>query len=164
MVKGAHRNMMRKLVKAKPAEIEDDFQRRVTPGLVHCRRVGNIMGATAALSLASTIDNGDFDMPKRVGIFSYGSGCCSEFFSGVARKEGQERLRALGMKERLDSRYELSMEQYDRLLEKSRELKFGTRNMVPDTEFIAEARSALKQPTLMLKQIKEFHREYEWVC
>ncbi len=164
MVKGAHRNIMRKFVKAKPADIEDDFQRRVTPGLIHCQRVGNIMGATAALALASTIDNGEFETPKRVGVFSYGSGCCSEFFSGVVRKEGQERLRALKIKERLDYRYELSMEQYDRLLEKSRELKFGTRNMVPDMEFIPKARTTLNQPTLLLKQIKEFHREYEWVC
>jgi polyketide biosynthesis 3-hydroxy-3-methylglutaryl-CoA synthase-like enzyme PksG len=163
MVKGAHRNLMRKLVKAKPADIEVDFQRRVTSGLVHCQRVGNIMGATAALSLASTIDNGEFDAPKRVGVFSYGSGCCSEFFSGVVRKEGQARLRALKITERLDRRHELTMEEYDRLLEKSRELKFGTRNVVPDASFVAEARTTLGQPTLFLKQIKEFHREYEWV-
>lgn len=163
MVKGAHRNMMRKLVKAKPADIEDDFQRRVTPGLVHCQRVGNIMGATAALSLASTIENGDFDAPRRVGVFSYGSGCCSEFFSGVARKEGQDKLRALDIKRRLDDRYELTMEQYDSLLERSRSLKFGTRNMDPDTTFVPEARKALGQPILFLKSIKEFHREYEWV-
>jgi polyketide biosynthesis 3-hydroxy-3-methylglutaryl-CoA synthase-like enzyme PksG len=122
------------------------------------------MGATAALSLASTIDNGDFETPQRVGVFSYGSGCCSEFFSGVVRKEGQERVRAMKIGQRLDKRYELSMEQYDRLLEKSRELKFGTRNVVPDAEFIPEARTTLNQPTLMLKQIKEFHREYEWTA
>lgn len=163
MVKGAHRNMMRKLAKAAPADIEADFQRRVTPGLVHCQRVGNIMGATAALSLASSIDNGSFPTPKRIGVFSYGSGCCSEFFSGIATAEGQQRLRALNLKALLDKRFELSMEQYDRLLEKSCELRFGTRNLVPDTGFIAPARSALGQPTLFLKQIKEFHREYEWV-
>ena len=163
MVKGAHRNLMRKLVKAKPADIEVDFQRRVTPGLIHCQRVGNIMGATAALSLASTIDNGEFDTPQRVGAFSYGSGCCSEFFSGVVRKEGQERLRALKVSERLDRRRELTMAQYDELLEKSRDLKFGTRNTVPDAGFVPEARTALGQPVLFLKQIKEFHREYEWI-
>jgi len=163
MVKGAHRNMMRKLVKAKPADIENDFQRRVTPGLIHCQRVGNIMGATAALSLASTIDHGDFVVPQRIGVFSYGSGCCSEFFSGMARQEGQQRLREMKIGERLDKRYELSMEQYDRLLERSREMKFGTRNLQADAEFIPQARAALGAPTLFLKQIKEFHREYEWV-
>ena len=163
MVKGAHRNMMRKLAKAAPSDIEADFKRRVTPGLIHCQRVGNIMGATAALSLASTIDNAEFESPQRVGVFSYGSGCCSEFFSGMVRKEGQERLRSMHIKQRLDRRLELSMAQYDRLLEKSRELKFGTRNMVVDAQFISEARTILGQPTLLLKQIKEFHREYEWV-
>ena len=81
----------------------------------------------------------------------------------MVRKDGQDRLRAMKIMERLDKRHELSMLQYDRLLEKSRELKFGTRNMVADASFVAEARSTLGQPTLLLKQIKEFHREYEWV-
>lgn len=39
------------------------------PSLIYCQRVGNIMGATAHLALASTIDNGTFDKPKRLGIF-----------------------------------------------------------------------------------------------
>jgi polyketide biosynthesis 3-hydroxy-3-methylglutaryl-CoA synthase-like enzyme PksG len=162
MVKGAHRNMMRKLCKATPRDIEADFERRVTPGLVHCQRVGTIKGATAALSLASTIEHGDFETPQRVGVFSYGSGCCSEFFSGVVRKEGQDRLRALRPGALLDRRHELTMAQYDRLLEKSRDMRFGTRNTVPDADFIPEARTALGQPTLVLQQIKEFHREYAW--
>lgn len=163
MVKGAHRNMMRKLAKAKPADIEEDFQRRVTPGLTHCQRVGNIMGATAALSLASTIDNGDFSTPRRVGVFSYGSGCCSEFFSGMVRQEGQDRLRSMKIAQRLDKRYELSMDQYDSLLARSKTLKFGTRNLLTDTAFIPEARGGLGEKTLFLKRINEFHREYEWV-
>ncbi|SAL32880.1 hydroxymethylglutaryl-coenzyme A synthase [Caballeronia udeis] len=163
MVKGAHRNMMRKLAAAKPADIESDFQLRVTPGLTHCQRVGNIMGATAALSLASTIDTGTFDTPQRIGVFSYGSGCCSEFFSGIATDEGQQRLRELKIRERLDKRYELTMAEYDSLLERSRKLKFGTRNLTSDIEFVPEARRALGTPVLFLKEIKEFHREYEWI-
>lgn len=163
MVKGAHRNMMRRFAKASPGDIEADFKRRVVPGLAHCQRVGNIMGATAALSLASTIDHGVLDTPKRIGVFSYGSGCCSEFFSGVASHESRERLRAMRIGERLDRRLTLTVSQYDELLERSRQLKFGTRNMIADTGFVPEARAALGTPTLFLKQIKEFHREYEWI-
>ncbi len=163
MVKGAHRKLMRKLVQAKPTAIEEDFQRRVTPGLIHCQRVGNIMGATTMLSLASTIDNGDFDTPQRVGVFSYGSGCCSEFFSGIVRKEGQDSLHALAIKGQLDKRYELSMEEYDNLLVGSNALKFGTRNITLDSSFIPQARNVHGKEILFLKEIKEFHREYEWV-
>ena len=164
MVKGAHRNMMRKLVKAKPDVIEKDFSDRVLPGLDYCQRVGNIMGGTAALALVSTIENGNFDKAKRIGVFSYGSGCCSEFFSVVVTKEGQQRLKQLDIKGRLDARYELSMEEYDSLLVGSNAIKFGTRNNVIDGNFIPEARNVLGQPTLFLKQIKEFHREYEWAA
>jgi polyketide biosynthesis 3-hydroxy-3-methylglutaryl-CoA synthase-like enzyme PksG len=163
MVKGAHRNMMRKLVKVKPDVIEADFTKRVLPGLDYCQRVGNIMGATAALALVSTVENGDFKEAKRIGIFSYGSGCCSEFFSVVASKEGQELLKAMDIKARLDARYELTMEEYDSILVGSNAVKFGTRNFVIDETFIPQARKTLGKPTLFLKQIKEFHREYEWI-
>ena len=160
MVKGAHRDMMRKMVKASPKEIEADFERRIVPGLTHCQRVGNIMGATAMLSLLSTIEHGDFETPQRVGCYSYGSGCCSEFFSGVVTKEGQERVRAMRVKDQLDRRYELSMKEYDRLLVSSNSVKFGTRNVELDADFVPEARKVHGQDTLYLTGIREFQRQY----
>src|SRR5882724_10048004 len=108
MVKGAHRDLMRKVIKANPKEIEADFARRVVPGLTYCQRLGNIMGATTMLALASTIEHGDFTAPQRIGLFSYGSGCCSEFFSGFVTRDGQERVRTMRIKEHLDKRYELT--------------------------------------------------------
>jgi polyketide biosynthesis 3-hydroxy-3-methylglutaryl-CoA synthase-like enzyme PksG len=161
MVKGAHRDMMRKMVKANPKQIEADFERRVIPGLTYCQRVGNIMGATTMLSLASTIDHGDFETPQRIGCFSYGSGCCSEFFSGVVTKDAQERLGALRIGEQLDRRYELSMEEYDRVLASNNAVKFGTRSVVVDTDFIPQARRAQGKETLFLTEIKEFQRQYD---
>ena len=160
MIKGAHRDMMRKMAKANPKEIEADFERRMVPGLIHCQRVGNIMGATTMLSLLSTIDHGDFQTPQRIGVFSYGSGCCSEFFSGVVTKEGQERVRALRIKDQLDRRSELTMQDYDRLLVSNNAVKFGTRNVALDTDFIPQARKAQGKETLFLTGIKEFQRQY----
>jgi len=164
MVKGAHRNVMRKLLKTKPKEIEVDFEQRVTPGLDYCQRVGNIMGATAMLSLASTIDNGEYDEAKRVGCFSYGSGCCSEFFSGVVTEQGQSKLKEMNIKTYLDNRYEMSMDEYEELLVLSQEMKFGTRNLELDEKFIGKARTVHDKPVLFLNKINEFHREYDWVA
>lgn len=164
MIKGAHRNMMRKMAGAKPKEIEADFERRAAPGLTFCQRVGNIMGATMALSLAGTIHSGDFSTPQRIGCFSYGSGCCSEFFSGVVTQEGQDRLRKMQIDRQLDRRHEIPMSVYDELLRGSHAVRFGTRNVELDPGFIPEARrTGHGTPRLFLKAIKEFHREYEWV-
>ncbi len=164
MIKGAHRSMMRKWTAAKPAEIEADFHQRVVPGLTYCRRVGNIMGATSLLSLASTIDNGNFQSANRIGCFSYGSGCCSEFYSGVAHQEGQLALRRRKIGQQLDERYPLSMQQYDSLLMSNSQLRFGTRNVKVEDEVCREvARAGKNRPRLVLREIKEFHREYEWL-
>ncbi|PSL48197.1 hydroxymethylglutaryl-CoA synthase [Chitinophaga niastensis] len=166
MVKGAHRTMMRKVAKVvAPAQIEVDFRQRVVPGLTYCQRVGNIMGGTVFMSLASTIDHGDFEEPKRIGCFSYGSGCCSEFYSGVVSKDSQVRQHQLGLQKNLDERYHLSMNEYETLLAGSGTIRFGTRNVKLDTQLIPGAwvASAGKQQ-LYLKEIREFHRKYEWIA
>ncbi|KJS69178.1 MAG: 3-hydroxy-3-methylglutaryl-ACP synthase [Peptococcaceae bacterium BICA1-7] len=163
MVKGAHRTMMRKLAKASPAEIEEDFRQRVMPGMIYCQRVGNIMGATLFLSLASAIDHGRFDYPKRIGCFSYGSGCCSEFFSGVVTAQGQQRQRLLGIESMLNDRYQLSMHEYDTLLKGSGEVRFGARNVRLDLQLIPGVLASCRgKERLYLEEIREFHREYRW--
>ncbi|MGD2092432.1 MAG: hydroxymethylglutaryl-CoA synthase family protein [Candidatus Aminicenantes bacterium] len=164
MVKGAHRTMMRKMVQAKPPEIEADFRQRVFPGMIYCQRIGNIMGGTLFLSLASTIDKGQFDSPKRIGCFSYGSGCCSEFYSGIVTPEGQERLRVFGIENQLSERYQLSMEEYDTLLKGSGAVKFATRNIKPDTQLIPGVWASCQgKQRLFLEEIREFHRKYRWI-
>jgi polyketide biosynthesis 3-hydroxy-3-methylglutaryl-CoA synthase-like enzyme PksG len=116
------------------------------------------------LSLTSTIEHGEFETPQRVGVFSYGSGCCSEFFSGVVTKEGQERVRAMRIKTQLDKRCELTMDEYDALLAGSSVVKFGTRNVVLDTGFLARARHAQGNGTVFLTEIKDFQRQYGQVA
>lgn len=164
MVKGAHRDLMRKLFKARPAQIDPDFEQRVMPGIRHCQRVGNIMGATMLLSLASTIEHGDLAEPRRIGCFSYGSGCCSEFFSGVASRESQARIRALGLPRQLDRRYELSVEEYEQVLASNRLVRFGTRDVELDASLLPQARAAHGPGTLFLTAIEGFHRRYEWTA
>lgn len=164
MVKGAHRSMMRKFKKAKPPEIEEDFQRRVMPGLTYCQQVGNIMGATVLLSLASTIDNGEFSSPRRIGLFSYGSGCCSEFYSGVVTSKGKELQAQRQISAQLSDRHSLSMAEYEQLLQDSRVVAFGTRNVTLDYQSLPEVwKHIAGKGRLVLKAIKEYHREYEWV-
>ncbi|MDD9766586.1 MULTISPECIES: polyketide biosynthesis 3-hydroxy-3-methylglutaryl-ACP synthase PksG [Bacillus] len=164
MVKGAHRTMMRKVAKVKTSGIEPDFLTRVKPGLNYCQRVGNIMGAALFLALASTIDQGRFDTPKRIGCFSYGSGCCSEFYSGITTPQGQERQRTFGIEKHLDRRYQLSMEEYELLFKGSGMVRFGTRNVKLDFEMIPGImQSTQEKPRLFLEEISEFHRKYRWI-
>ena len=52
------------------------------------------------------------------------------------------------------------MDEYDSLLRSNSSVKFGTRNVVLDSEFIPQARHAQGKETVFLTEIKEFKRLY----
>ena len=57
------------------------------------------------------------------------------------------------------------MDEYETLLKASGVVKFGTRNVKLDTQLIPEAWALFNgKQRLFLKEIKEFHREYEWAA
>jgi len=163
MVKGAHRTMMRKMANARPDEIAADFERRVLPGLDFCQRVGNIMGATVFLSLASTICNAEFAEPKRIGLFSYGSGCCSEFYSGVVTPKGAASVRSLDIAGQLDARYPLSIGEYQRLVADCDFVRFGTRDHETRLDLAEKTQERFGTSRLVLKAVRNYHREYQWI-
>ena len=164
MVKGAHRNAMRKFLKAPAAEIDADFQRRVAPSLSYCVEVGNVYSATLYLALCGLIDHAPLSRPSRVGMFSYGSGCSSEFYSGVITPESRRRLAGMRIAERLATRQYLDIDRYDRILDLNMEWIFGVQNKkidhtpyrdLYDLQFAGRG-------LLVLKEVKGFHRTYEW--
>jgi len=165
MVKGAHRNAMRKFKNISgAAEIESDFQRRVSPSLRYCVEVGNVYSATLYLALCSLIDHVTLDRPSRVGLFSYGSGCASEFYSGVVMPDARQRLRAMRIGEKLTARKYLDMDRYDQIVDLNMEWIFGVQDKIVNHDTyrdIYESQFAGKG-LLVLKEIKGFHRTYAW--
>jgi polyketide biosynthesis 3-hydroxy-3-methylglutaryl-CoA synthase-like enzyme PksG len=164
MVKGAHRTLLRKLKRLPPPAIDEDFARRMLPSLVYCQQVGNIYSGTVLLALAGVLDTGTFDRPRRIGLFSYGSGCCSEFYSGVADARSQEALGAREIGRHLTSRYELSMPEYEELTALNRSLAFGCPEFTPDVQAFGHIRQSHYQHRglLVLEKISGYHRQYQW--
>jgi polyketide biosynthesis 3-hydroxy-3-methylglutaryl-CoA synthase-like enzyme PksG len=162
LVKGAHRTMMRKLKAADKAAIDADFAQRVEPGIQYCQLTGNIMGATVLLALASTVDNSEFEDPSRVGLFSYGSGCCSEFFSGVVTRDGKRQLASVDIPGGMKRRRRLAFDDYDQIARGAGAPAFGVRNWKLDEAAVPAAAVNKNVPTLALTEIRNYHREYEW--
>lgn len=164
MVKGAHRTMMRRLKKMAPAEIDADFDRRVAPSLEFCAQVGNAYSATVFIALAGLLDTMDFTLPGRIGLFSYGSGCSSEFFSGVADARSAERMRSMGTQARLAARGKLSIPDYDRILDLNAPWLFGVKDAEMDVSPFRDIydRQFKDRGLLVLKRIEDYHRIYGW--
>jgi polyketide biosynthesis 3-hydroxy-3-methylglutaryl-CoA synthase-like enzyme PksG len=165
MVRGGHRAMMRKFLQAPPNIAEVDFEKRVKPSLKYCVEVGNVYSATLYLALCGLIDSADIsDNPKTVGLFSYGSGCSSEFYSGRITKASQDKLRQMQIAKHLQDRYKLSMAEYDQILDISLEWMFGIKNKQVNNipyQHIYDRHIAGKG-YLTLKSVKEYERMYIW--
>ncbi|QRN96082.1 hydroxymethylglutaryl-CoA synthase [Archangium violaceum] len=114
MSRKAHRHV-RTLDGDKDADAS--FDRLVGPSLVLPSQVGNIYTGSMYLALASLLSSAKEDLTgKRVGLFSYGSGSCAEFFSGVVQPEAQARVKALGLETLLEKRRALSIPEYEQIM------------------------------------------------
>ena len=164
MVKGAHRMMMRKFAEAPPNAIEADFAARVEPSLTYCRDVGNIYSGTVFLALLGTIAALRSDRLCRIGVFSYGSGCCSEFYSGFAGRRSQEAMSVMGIGEHLAARTRLPMETYEAALHANRTIGSGTKTIDIEPGPFAPLlqQHFTGRDRLSLRRISEYHREYAW--
>lgn len=164
MVKGAHRKMMREFTKATPELIESDFKKRVLPSLYYCMLVGNMYSASLYLALCGLIDTVNLDGPARVGLYSYGSGCSSEFYSGIINRQSQEKLREMNLNEKINQRYPLTIEEYDHILNLSMPGYFGFKDRDIDiSPFQAIYEKQFQNKGLLiLKGISNYQREYAW--
>lgn len=165
LVRAGHRKMMREFAAVGPAEIEEDFSRRVLPSLEYGRRVGNLCSGAVYLALASLIDAVKPEAGYRVGMFSYGSGCCSEFFSGVINEESTAALAGMQIGKHLANRRELAFDEYEELLEQNRICIVPQKDREVD---IARWSAPLVQrtdrlPHLALSAVRNYHRKYEWI-
>lgn len=164
MVKGAHRHLMRRAAGASREEIEADFARRVAPSLVYCAEVGNTYTASLYVALCGTLDHATGPAQQRIGLFSYGSGCASEFFSGVIGPSSQLALARRHLHDALERRRLLTMPEYDRLLQLNQEWFFGIKDKDVDlAPYQAIYESQVEgRGLLVLNRISNFHREYRW--
>jgi len=164
MVSGAHRMMMRKQRKGGPEQIKADFARRLAPSLHYGARVGNVYSGSLYLALCSLVDHADLGQPQRVGLFSYGSGCSSEFFSGVIGPEAQPALRRMGIGAALAGRHQLGMDEFEQVLDACDRWGFGVRQQTVERgpfERIYEEQFA-RRGLLVLTGVDNYHREYAW--
>ncbi|MER8092611.1 hydroxymethylglutaryl-CoA synthase family protein [Streptomyces goshikiensis] len=163
MVRGAHRRLLRQQRQAGQHEVDSDYEQRVRPSQEYGAEVGNIFSASLYLALCSLIRHGSFPEPRRVGLFSYGSGCASEFFSGVIHPQAVEDLAALGVEEALAARRPLTVAEYDSVAKDGDRAQFGVREAVFDLDEYGDlGKEFTGRGLLVLDRIEGYHRTYRW--
>ena len=127
MAHKAHRHLVEiEYEKTSSEEKENIFKQSVTkmvePGLLGAREVGNIYTGSVYMGLVSLLEKERENVAgKKVGIFSYGSGCGAEFLLCKINKNIVDLIDTLNFKKQLENRKKLTNEQYAHFYSKSNE-------------------------------------------
>ena len=96
---------------------EASFDAAVAPSLALCARIGNVYTGSLYLGLAGLLHAQAAELAGgRVGMFSYGSGCTSEFFSGTIAARAAERIAAARLDDVLAARERITVAEYEEIM------------------------------------------------
>jgi hydroxymethylglutaryl-CoA synthase len=94
---------------------DKSFTQQVQPSLVIPSQVGNIYTGSLYLALASHIAMAPA-AAGRMGLYSYGSGSCAEFFSGVLQPNARKHVGCDALLQALEQRQYLSIAEYETIM------------------------------------------------
>jgi 3-hydroxy-3-methylglutaryl CoA synthase len=110
----AHKAMLRKWKPLSKSEAWAHFERKTLASLRYVRRMGGTYASSPLIGLMGVVDGSEDLRPgDRVSLFSYGSGCCAEFYSGLIGPMAREAVRAAALSALLDERHPVSVDAYE---------------------------------------------------
>ena len=111
MAEKAHQKLCRKF----KVDVDKAAMRALLEeSLRYSRVTGNCYSGSMYVGLTSLLDTAEEDLAgKRVGLYSYGSGCVGEFFSGEIQPGYRDVLYAEQHRNLLENRVELTYQQYE---------------------------------------------------
>jgi hydroxymethylglutaryl-CoA synthase len=99
------------------AKAPASYEAQVASSLTLNARIGNVYTASLYLALAGLLHGeGAALAGQRVGLLSYGSGCCAEFYSGVVGENAARRMARADVEAVLARRERVSVAEYERIM------------------------------------------------
>lgn len=160
----AHKLLMQMSCDASTEEVNESFKNKVLPSIAYSKEIGGTYGGSIFVALLATIDGvNDLKANDRIGIFSYGSGSCAEFYSVLITEKSKEVAGLAGLSDLLKTRYKITVEQYE-FMETERERRIKSANFNPDFNMVPGLYdSAYKGKGLLVyKGSKDFYRSYDF--
>ena len=105
----------------------------------------------------------DAQAGERVSVFSYGSGCCSEFYSGRLGADARTAAAAADLQAKLDERRLASVEEYESVeRQRSAWIDCGDYDVPVDTLGDWYDRFYSGRKRLIFRGMSDFYRQYAW--
>ncbi|MGZ4060315.1 MAG: hydroxymethylglutaryl-CoA synthase, partial [Bacteroidia bacterium] len=160
----AHKLLMGMGADASADEVAESFKKKVLPSISYSKDIGGTYGGSIFIALLATIDTvNDLNPDDRIGVFSYGSGSCAEFYCVKYTDKSKEVAKRSGLKELIENRYKITVKDYE-AMETLREQRIKEGDFEPDYNMVPGLYdSAYKGKGLLIyKGSKGFYRTYDF--
>jgi len=164
MANRAHRAVLRRLGITHKKETWAHFAHKTLPCLPYVRRMGGTFGSSTFIALMGLIaTDEELRTGDRIGVFSYGSGSCSELWSGKIGVDAKSAVRAAGLPELLDARRIVSVAEYE-AVEKARSAAVDSGEFATDLDLLPQwyENYYRGKGLLIFKGMEQYYRQYAW--
>ncbi|HKC68676.1 MAG TPA: hydroxymethylglutaryl-CoA synthase [Bacteroidia bacterium] len=131
----AHKQLMRMGSDATMEEVTESFKTKVLPSISYSKDIGGTYGGSVFIALLATIDHVDIKPGERIGVFSYGSGSCAEYYSVLVTEKSKEVAKKAGLKALIENRYKVTVAQYE-AMENDREKRIKEGDFTPNFDMV----------------------------
>jgi hydroxymethylglutaryl-CoA synthase len=160
----AHKTLLRKWKPLSKSEAWAHFERKTLASLRYIRRMGGTYASSPLIGLMGVIDGSEDLRPgDRVSVYSYGSGCGAEFYSGLIGPAARAAVRDAGLAGMLEARYAVSVDEYE-AIERTRARYIDCGDYEPSLSEPAGwyDRHYRGQGYLIFRGMREYYRQYAW--
>ena len=160
----AHFRLARREMNLSKSEVEQHWCRKSKASLTYNRRTGGVYGAATFVALAGLIDaSPSLAAGDRIGIYSYGSGSCAEFYSGTIGAGARDALAEARIREQLDHRRQVSVQEYE-ACERATSAATCASDYTPPADLIPSLYEShySGQHKLVFRGTRQYYREYAW--
>jgi 3-hydroxy-3-methylglutaryl CoA synthase len=160
----AHRAMLRRAgISGKRAALEH-FTAKTLASLAYVRRMGGTYGSSTFLGLMGMLaSDEEIRAGDRLGVFSYGSGSCAEWWSGRVCAEARDVVRASNLPALLDARRAVSVAEYE-AVETARGEVIDSGDYTTDRTLLGDwyAQYYAGKGLLVFDGMGDYYRRYGW--
>ena len=146
------------------ADAERHWDRKSRASLTYNRRTGGVYGAATFVALAGLIDASPaLAAGDRIGIYSYGSGSCAEFYSVTLGAEAHAAIAEARIEQQLSSRRALNIEEYE-ACERAVLAATCARDYTPPVDLMPSLYEShyAGQHKLVFGGTRDHYRKYAW--
>jgi len=160
----AHFRLARREMKVSKAEAEQHWDRKSKSSLTYNRRTGGVYGAATFVALAGLVDaTPSLTTGDRIGIYSYGSGSCAEFYSATLGAEARVAVAQACVDQQLSNRRSLTVTEYE-ACERATFAATCASDYTPPVDLLPSLYDShyAGRHKLVFRGTRNYYREYAW--